>query len=184
MNGFNYNVCNTRPIQCRKSKRYAREISIPKPRTLCPCPSPPPQAGQLNCRICALFYVGMQLLHIKCMCYILLPPLKETSSFLSDGLKMAGECLSYGAFGAYSTNYNRYRGDSVRGSLPNFSGRRVDSWKNFLPIVKQTHSPLYCDKLVPSAEEYDHAEHAGIKGSVYLFDMSRHHLLHLASFGE
>lgn len=95
---------------------------------------------------------------------------------------MAGECLSYGAFGAYSTNYNRYRGDSVRGSLPNFSGRRVDSWKNFLPIVKQTHSPLYCDKLVPSAEEYDHAEHAGIKGSIYLFEMSRHHLLHLASF--
>ena len=80
---------------------------------------------------------------------------------------MAGECLSYGAFGAYSTIYNRHRGESVRGSLPNFSGRRVDSWKNFLPNVKVDKSPLYRPHDIP-CEEYDHDEHSGLKGELGL----------------
>lgn len=76
---------------------------------------------------------------------------------------MAGECLSYGAFGAYSTNYNRYRGDSVKGSLPNFSGRRVDSWKNFLPRVRVDKSPLYSPHDTPCVE-YDHEANSGLTG--------------------
>jgi len=49
----------------------------------------------------------------------------------------------------------------VKGSLPNFSGRRVDSWKNFLPRVRVDKSPLYSPHDTPCVE-YDHEANSGL----------------------
>ena len=78
---------------------------------------------------------------------------------------MAGECISYGAFGAYSTEYNRSL--RPRTTSPTFErGRqKTRSWTNFLPDVQP--SVVAHKEAVKSSlyrEGYDHEYHAGIKG--------------------
>ncbi|XP_067942644.1 uncharacterized protein [Watersipora subatra] len=77
---------------------------------------------------------------------------------------MAGECLSYGAFGAYSTTYNLPNGARARTSLPERPRRRTDSWTNFLPHCNDSSLANSLNNRKQSTEEdYDHETHAGIR---------------------
>lgn len=80
---------------------------------------------------------------------------------------MAGECLSYGAFGAYSTIYNLPHGSRLHAPINERGRKRTESWKNFLPACRTPSATFDNDRKrtpQPSEECYDHELNAGIHG--------------------
>lgn len=77
---------------------------------------------------------------------------------------MAGECISYGAFGPFNTVFRRNTDSYLTNAFPSrqMHKKLKESWTNFLPYV------IPCTTEDPHAskpdEPYDHEEHAGLKG--------------------
>lgn len=89
-----------------------------------------------------------------------------------DRFKMAGECLSYGAFGAYSTLYGRSNTFSSDSQHQQHRNRRVDSWKNYLSDGRRYKTPTEEIEVRTGSSptnnkddnHYDHVAHAGLQG--------------------
>lgn len=109
---------------------------------------------------------------------------------------MAGECVSYGAFGAYSTIYPSTGTHFSVQDATHSPGRRIDSWQNFLPAAKQRitmekdneRNRLLAARLRYRQQhgieneshensnlnqnensDYDHEANAGIRGKSFIF---------------
>jgi len=78
---------------------------------------------------------------------------------------MAGEVLSYGAFGAFNTKYTRSKSGLQNYSYKLPQRKPTDSWKTFLPDVADSVRQFQADSRIETVE-YDHERHAGLKGNV------------------